>query len=114
MSNYIKSDVNNKVEVNVEVALIKEGDYIVAYCPALELSSFGINEQDAQQAFEEALEIFFEETCELGTLENILLDLGWGLRKRPKIDYQPPFNNSFVKYPGIVQSKFNETLSIPL
>ena len=114
MGNYIKTTTNNKVEVNVEVALIKEGDYIVAYCPALELSSFGINEQDAQEAFEEALEIFFEETNQLGTLENILLDLGWGLRKLPKIEYQPPVNVFPLKYPGVVQSRFNEVLSIPV
>ncbi len=114
MGNYIKTDKNNKVEVKVEVDLIREGDYIVAYCPALELSSFGTDESDARLAFDEALEIFFEETIEMGTLENILLDLGWGLRKVPQVIYQPPAERIPLKYAGTVQSRFNEVLSIPV
>ena len=113
MKNYIAAVNKNTVELSVEVALIKEGDYIVAYCPALELSSFGDTEQDAQQAFEEALEIFLEETSARGTLEKVLLDLGWGLRKLPDVEYTPPVNYS-LKYPGSIQSKFKEVLSIPV
>lgn len=113
MKNDVTSVDKNRVEVRVEVAFIKEGDYIVAYCPALELSSFGDSEADALQAFEEALEIFFEETNARGTLEKVLLDLGWGLRKLPKIQYAPPLTYS-LRYPSIAQSKFDELISIPV
>ena len=39
----------NKDKVNIEilVLLFKEGKYIVAYCPALELSSYGKTEKEA-------------------------------------------------------------------
>jgi hypothetical protein len=29
-----------KITIEVDVAIIKEGDYFVAYCPALELSGY--------------------------------------------------------------------------
>jgi hypothetical protein len=32
-----------KTTVNVEVAIVKEEEYYVAYCPALEISSIGNN-----------------------------------------------------------------------
>ncbi|MEX8548002.1 MAG: hypothetical protein V5804_10420 [Mucilaginibacter sp.] len=59
MENYIETDNNSTFEVPLEVQLIKDGNYIVSYCPALELSSYGDNEDDAKEGFEEALGIFF-------------------------------------------------------
>jgi len=58
MNNYINVESADTVEASVEVQLIKDGDYIVSYCPALELSSFGDSEEDAKKGFEEALSIF--------------------------------------------------------
>ncbi len=75
MTNIIKTDGDKVVNVSVEVQLIKQGDYIVSYCPALELSSFGDTEDDAKTAFEAALGIFLKDTHEKGTLERVLLDL---------------------------------------
>ncbi|MBS4029527.1 MAG: hypothetical protein KGZ58_12935 [Ignavibacteriales bacterium] len=70
---------SNSIIVSVGVALIKEGDSIVAYCPALELSSYGDTKKEARSAFEEALKIFLKETMQKGTLEKFLLKLGWSL-----------------------------------
>ena len=99
MDNFIKTDTIHKtVSVGLEVLMIKEGDYIVAFCPALDLTSYGDDELEAKSAFEEALEIFLEETHSRGTLERVLLDLGWGLRKLPSIKYEPPKKNYTSKY----------------
>ena len=55
MINYIKTDGIKTVGASIEVALLKEGDYIVAYCQALELSSYGVTEKEAKEGFEGAL-----------------------------------------------------------
>ena len=55
--------------VYLQVQLMIDGDYIVSYCPALELSFFGNTEEDAKEGFEEALNIFIDELHKRGTLE---------------------------------------------
>ena len=75
------------LSVGVDVLLLKEGKYVVAYAPALELSSYGRNEQTARKAFDEAVSIFLEETERKGTLERVLLKLGWTLSRNR---YEPP------------------------
>lgn len=73
--------------VSVGVAFVREEDYVVAYCPALELSAYGKNEQSAKKAFEEALKIFLEETTKKGTLAKVLTKLGW---RKSIHTYEPP------------------------
>jgi len=75
------------LQVGVQVIFLKEEDYIVAYAPALELSSYGKSEYEAKKAFEEVISIFIEETQKKGTFERILIKLGWTLSK---VNYEPP------------------------
>jgi hypothetical protein len=75
------------VSVGVDILFLKEGKYVVAYAPALEVSSYGRNEQTAKRAFEEAVGIFLDETERKGTLERVLLKLGWTLSRNR---YEPP------------------------
>ena len=72
---------------NLPVTILKEGDYFVAYSPALDLSSAGKSEPEAKRMFSEAVSVLFEELLEMGTLDKVLNELGW-----KKIDhvYQPP------------------------
>jgi predicted RNase H-like HicB family nuclease len=79
-----------QVTVQVQVKILKEGDYLVAYCPMLELSSYGKTLEEAKQGFEGAMRIFIEETAKRGTLERELLSLGWTLRQKPSCEYRPP------------------------
>ncbi|MCF8449253.1 MAG: hypothetical protein K9G49_05215 [Taibaiella sp.] len=65
----------------VTVMLYMQGDYIMAYCPALELSSYGRTEKEATASFNEALEIFLDYCAENGTLEQNLVACGWNLRQ---------------------------------
>lgn len=102
----------NSVEVSIEILLVQEGEYFVAYCPALELSSYGKTEQKARKAFDEALEIFFEETDRLGTLEKFLLKQGWRLQQVPEPKYIPPkIKNAFA---GTLLRSFKEPVKIPV
>jgi len=45
------------IEVKVDVVLVKEGDYYVALCPSLNVSSYGQSQEEAKAAFDEALKI---------------------------------------------------------
>ncbi len=73
--------VKKTVSATVTVMLYKQGDFIVAYCPALDLSSYAQSEEEAVVSFKEALDIFLEYCEENGTLEQNLVACGWQLRK---------------------------------
>lgn len=65
---------------SLPVTIFREGASFIAYTPALDLSSAGKTEKDARRMFAEAIEIFFEELTEMGTLHEVLKDLGWTKR----------------------------------
>jgi len=78
------------INIQLDIFYLNEDGIFTAYCPALELSSYGSSVGDAQSAFDEALEIFLEDTIQKGTLEKVLLKLGWTLKAIPKADFEPP------------------------
>jgi len=106
------------VTVQVQVKILKEGDFLVAYCPMLELSSYGKTLEEARRAFEGAMRIFIEETAKRGTLERELLSLGWTLRQKPSCDYQPPSSQRGLTSTGRLKSadvirEYKESVRIP-
>jgi len=108
---------NKNFSIEVEIIILKEGKYFVAYCPALELSSYGKSQSKALSAFEENLGIFLEETLKKQTLEKVLLGLGWILQQKPKANYQPPrydINAMNKLFKSNYRSITNETLSLPI
>jgi len=112
VSHTIKKEIN-AIRVQVEVNLKKEGDYIIANCPALSLSSFGKTEEEARAAFSEALETFMEDVLERGVLEKALLDLGWSLRKLPVPEYLPPKTETINSMLSQASRSFSQVISIP-
>jgi hypothetical protein len=70
------------IEGKVPVIFFKDDRVIVAYSPALDLSSCGSSIPEAKKHFEECLRIYLEETIKHGTLEKDLLNLGW--KSNPK------------------------------
>jgi len=74
-------------QVNLQVDFIKQGKSYIAYSPALDLSTSGKTQKEAQKRFEEAVDIFFEEVAENDCLEKVLTDLGW---KKLKTKWNPP------------------------
>lgn len=65
------------LEFALPVSILKEGESFIAYSPALDLSTVGKTFQEAKDHLEEAVQIFFAEITEKGTLEEVLLELGW-------------------------------------
>ena len=115
IKNTLQKD-RNSLNVNVEVALFQEDGIWVAYCPALEVSSYGDEKHEAKEAFEEAMQIFLSETERKGTLEKYLLKLGWQLQQKPKPIYNQPYlsiqgNRRLLKKSPQI---YNERVAIPV
>ncbi|HBH46317.1 MAG: hypothetical protein A2445_04315 [Candidatus Jacksonbacteria bacterium RIFOXYC2_FULL_44_29] len=72
---------------NLSVSIFKEGEYFVAYLPALDLSTSAKTFSQVQKRVQAIVQIFFEELQESGTTEEVLENLGW-LRHRKQL--QPP------------------------
>lgn len=66
----------NDLNYTLPVSIFKEGNAFVAYTPALDLSTMGETFEEAQNNFKEAVQIFFEEVIEKGTLEEVLMGYG--------------------------------------
>jgi predicted RNase H-like HicB family nuclease len=107
---FIKKSVDT-ITVGIKVVTFKEGDYHIVYCQALELSAYGETEAKARKRFDEEIKIFFDETSRKGTLEKLLLQLGWTLKKMPQPKYEPPkFKNRVQRH----ESSFTERIAIPV
>ena len=78
------------VRVNLPVQISADENGFVAYCPALDLSTYGESEEAVKRAFEEVLQIFIGETDRKGTLERELVRLGWSLIHGLHPRYRPP------------------------
>lgn len=91
---------NINIQFGLPVSILKEGDSFVAYTPALDLSTSGVSFEDAQKNFIEAVNIFFEELIAMGTINEVLAELGW-----------QKDNDQFI--PPIVVSNQTEKFSIP-
>jgi hypothetical protein len=113
----VKKDLDS-IEVLVEVVVFKENGHWIAYCPAFDLSTYGQSEADARHAFDDAMNIFIEETHNKGTLEKFLLQNGWQLQQRPAF-YKPPTLNMsdlgeyFPKMSKTGTKFLNERVSMP-
>ena len=71
------------------VQFMKQGKYVVAYSPALDLSSAGKNLTEAKKRFSEIVKIFFDELIEAGTTHDVLTELGW-TRQNKGSNWLPP------------------------
>ena len=64
-------------QLQLPVFFFKEGKKVVAYTPALDLSTFGRTLAEAQKRFSEVVGIFFKEIAKMGTTEEVLKECGW-------------------------------------
>ena len=70
------------IDVRVPVLFFEEGNKVIAYSPAFDLSSCGDTEEKARSKFAEAVAIFLGEITRMGTLNDVLEECGW--HKVPK------------------------------
>ncbi|OGG93830.1 hypothetical protein A2609_01110 [Candidatus Kaiserbacteria bacterium RIFOXYD1_FULL_47_14] len=79
--------IAHHLELNLPVSFIQEGGQVVAYTPALDLSTSGKNEAEAKRRFSEIVSIFFKDLIENGTVDAVLSDLGW---HKGQVAWNPP------------------------
>lgn len=102
----------DKGKINVGLSLVefKENNITIIYSPALDLSGYGNNSDEARQSFEVALHEFLKYTTNKSTLNEVLMGMGWtvnGLASKPK--YRPPLDTELISknetYSEIINKK---------
>jgi len=79
------------MEINFTSQIWREGKMYVAYAPELDISSCGKSASEAEKNLHEAVEIFLEETKKMGTLNDILEEAGFRVKKsKNKIYWTAP------------------------
>lgn len=74
-------------QATLPVTFLREGKQFVAYTPALDISTSGSTFAKAKKRFGEVVQIFFEECLNMGTLDDVLSDLGW---TKENSEWNPP------------------------
>ncbi len=64
-------------DVKLTVNFFEEDGAIVAYCPALDISTCGSNKEEAKKNFQEMVMMFFNDIVENKTYDTVLRELGW-------------------------------------
>jgi len=83
MHNLIKKD-NKFIEVQLGVLVFQKDEAYIAYCPALELSTYGDRIGDVKTAFDDLIKSYMEDSIKMGTLEKDLRAHGWDMPQTPK------------------------------
>ena len=76
--------------IEFDAIIFQEGTSFIAYCPELDVSSFGHDVDQARHSLKTAVRLFIEEAQKLGTLDDILKEAGYqrdpnGIWKSPRI-----------------------------
>lgn len=76
----------SKEQLKISLSFIEfdEDNRTILYCPALDLSGYGNNEEEAKESFEVVLEEFIRYTMNKKTFFNELTKLGWKIRSKSK------------------------------
>ena len=80
---------NAQMAVQLPVSFIEEGSSVIAYTPALDLSTCGDTREEAKQMFDEAVKIFFKDLVENSTTDDVLSSLGW-TKQTQTSNWMPP------------------------
>jgi predicted RNase H-like HicB family nuclease len=65
------------MKLEIEAEFWREGSQFVARANPLNVVTCGDTREDAEQALEEAVELFLETAREIGTLEDLLIECGY-------------------------------------
>ena len=113
MAYEINTMANNIAEMQLSLLIYKQGDYFVAFCPSLELSSYGDSIEDAKKGFADAMDLYLEHSIENGTLEKDLLEHGWEIKQKPT-KLTPPAQITLNIPSGQLISQLNQNWYMPI
>jgi len=115
MNNKIVKHGNQFVEVQLGVLVFQESDSFLAYCPALNLSTYGDSINDAKEAFEDVIKCYLEDCAKMGTLEKDLRAHGWEMHMQVgHVRVNPPKEVDLNIPAGMLRQQFNEQFRIPV
>ena len=63
--------------VKLTVNFIKDRKQVIAYSPALDISTVGKSEEHAKKRFQELVRIFLKDICERNVVNEVLTGLSW-------------------------------------
>jgi len=118
---YNAAFANKRSVIKTELSLISfvEDNVFFVYCPALDLTGYGNNEDEAQQSFSQTLKMYFEDTIDKNTLIKDLERHGWVVNKHNKLkspDFDYLFKNN-RQFKSIVNNrdfiKYNKQIQFP-
>ncbi len=115
------NNAEHKVQVDLAIILFEEDGTQVAYCPALDVSGYGNNEDEAKSSFEVSLSEFFRYLINKKTFEKEFKRLGWTIKKDHNKIMTPPlmsdllsgnenFSRIFNNFPF---KKIDERIALP-
>lgn len=79
-----------KVKVPINVLRCRATKEFVVHSPALDLSSCGRTESRAIAMFGEAVHLFLSEIERMGTIDDVLAELGWSKVRNVPFGWVPP------------------------
>jgi len=85
----VKLNRMKSTDTKVPVLFFEEGDKVIAYSPAFDLSTCGDTEEKARHRFAEAVAIFLGEITRTGTLSDVLEERGWHKVSKGQ-EWRPP------------------------
>lgn len=91
--------------IKLTVNFIKDRKQVIAYSPALDISTVGKSETHAKKRFQELVHIFLKDISERNVVDEVLTELGWKKISTPncKSEWVPPQVRSIdVRIPMVV------------
>jgi hypothetical protein len=78
------------INVNLSMIIFEEDGSIIVFCPALDVSGYGISEDEAMKSFSHCLNEFFQYTTHKKTFDKELVRMGWKIKKSKIQKMTPP------------------------
>jgi hypothetical protein len=84
------TDGKHNIKVNLNIIIFKEDETQIVYCPALNITGYGVTEKEAMDSFKISIGEYFVYTSNKKTLRKDLESLGWKIRKSLRKPASPP------------------------
>ena len=89
-ASFIKKKRDGGYNIKISVVQFKEDDAIIIYCPALDLSGYGVSVPEAKESFKTVLLEYIRYAGDKGTLDKDLRTHGWSRRSPRSASMVPP------------------------
>ncbi len=85
------------IKAKLELYSFIEDDVHVVYCPALDLSGYGYDLEEAKKSFSEVFSMHFSYCINKNTLHDDLKKHGWSVRSKKSKDIKAPAYEDLIK-----------------